>query len=613
MFNNKNTFLNVKNIELNELFKKVTEKLFEEGFITDKEQVLEGLKEREKISSTLFENKVGIPHASCDAIKETTLFLVTSKEGITYDNGDDAQVIVFILTPKNAGNEHITMMGKLSSVLLDQENINLLLNTENLDEINKLFSTKEEVETKESKGLIIACTGCAVGVAHTYLAADALKKAGDELGYEVKVETNGSIGVENSPTKEEIKKAKSIIIASDKSVEMKRFNGKKLLQTGVKQGVNNPEKLILDSLEADIYTNINTEEADENTGKGIYKHLMSGVSMMIPFVVVGGLFLALSLAIGGTPTENGLVIQEGSFLSTIFNVGLIGFSLMLPILAGYIAYSIAGQAALAPAMIGGWIANNGSFYNSEVGMGFIGAILAGFLAGYLVKYIKKIKFPEMIRPLVPIMIIPLLGTFIIAIVFIYILGAPVAFLVNEFYSLLESLSTGSWVILGIVIGAMQGFDYGGTLGKIAFLFSIAMIGQGHPEFMGAQAMAIPVAPLGLGLATKLDVKKKLFSKDDNANGTAALAMGLVGISEGAIPFAAENPLVIIPSTMVGSIVAATMGFGFGITNPVPHGGPIVLILGIVNKPLLGLLCMITGAVVTAFMVITLLKIQRNKR
>ena len=348
-------------------------------------------------------------------------------------------------------------------------------------------------------------------------------------------------------------------------------------------------------------------------GKMLYKALMNGVSFMIPFVVIGGLLIAISLAVGGEPTPQGLVIPEGSFWNQISAVGSAGFTMMIPILAGYIAYAIGDRAALAPGMIGGWIANNGSFYGADAGTGFIGAIAAG-LVGYFVRWMKQFNWPEVIRPLVPIMIIPITGSLFIAFIFIFIIGAPIASLMTALYSMLESMSAGSMILLGIVIGLMQGFDMGGPFGKVAFMFSVGLIAEGQPQFMGAQAMAIPVAPLGMALATFLDKKHQLFLPEETANGKAALAMGLVGISEGAIPFAAGDPLAVIPANMIGSAVACTMAFLFGITDSVAHGGPIVLILGAVNKPLMGLICMAAGTVVTAMVCMTLKRLKlKNSR
>ena len=442
------------------------------------------------------------------------------------------------------------------------------------------------------------------------------------MGFNIKVETNGSIGVENSPTDDEINKAEGIIVACDKDVEMDRFDGKRVVITGVKEAINKPEVLINKSLSKDtpIYyakdKKGSTEIKSSKGSPGIYKYLMNGVSYMIPFVVIGGILIALSLALGGKPTPAGLQIPEGSFWNQILNVGVAGFTLMIPILAGFIAYAIGDRSALAPGMIGGWIANNGSFYGAKTGTGFIGAIIAGLIVGYLVKWIRTWKFPKALEPLVPIMIIPLLGSLAIAFIFIFIIGAPIASLMTNLNAALVTLSSGSLIIIGLVIGLMQGFDMGGPFGKVAFLFSVGLIGSGQTQFMGAQACAIPVAPLGMALATFIGGKMNLFDEEERANGKAAFAMGLVGISEGAIPFAAADPLAVIPANMIGSAVACTLGFLFGIRDTVAHGGPIVVLLGAINKPFLAIIAMLSGIVVTAlvslFLKKTITKRNRNK-
>lgn len=325
---------------------------------------------------------------------------------------------------------------------------------------------------------------------------------------------------------------------------------------------------------------------------------MNGVSHMIPFVILGGLLIALSLALGGKPTENGLVIPEGSFWNSILNIGAVGFKFMLPILAGYIAYSLGDRPAMVAGMVGGWIANDGSFYGSTSGSGFLGAIIAGFLAGYIVKGMKKIPWHKYIQPLVPIMIIPIVSTLLVGTLFILVIGAPISSVMNALDHFLVSLSTGNIIILGIIFGLMQGFDMGGPVAKVPFLFSVGLLTQNQPQFMGALACAIPVAPIGMGIATFLS--RKIFTKEERENGIASFAMGLVGISEGAIPFAVANPLAIIPATMLGSAVASTLGFLLHINNQVAHGGPIVAVIGAMNKPLLALLIMLIGALITAF-------------
>ncbi|MGL5504608.1 MAG: PTS fructose transporter subunit IIC, partial [Aeromonas veronii] len=487
------------------------------------------------------------------------------------------------------------------------------------DALALLLAKKEEQSAAPttSKGFIIGVTGCPAGIAHTYLAAESLERAARELGYEVKVETNGSIGVKNSPTTDEIARATAIVVACDKQVDMARFAGKPLIKTGVKAPIKDGKGLIEQALKAPSYVADKDEKkGDEKRASGgssdLYRYLMNGVSHMIPFVVTGGLLIALSLAIGGNPTPSGMQIPEGSMWNQILNVGVAAFTLMIPILAGYIAYAIGDRPALAPGFIGGWIANNGSFYGADAGTGFIGAIIAGLLVGYLVRWIATRHYHKMVQPLVPILIAPIVGSRFIAAVFIFIIGAPSADMMTGLNAMLLSMSGGSLVLLGIVLGGMAGFDMGGPVNKVAFLFSVGMIASGQTQFMGAMACAIPAAPLGMSLATVLGRKLGIFDASEIEAGKAAGAMGLVGISEGAIPFAARDPLAVIPANILGSMTAAVMAFLFGITNSVAHGGPIVALLGAVNKPLLALLCMICGAIVTGVVAVALKKLRVKK-
>ena len=463
----------------------------------------------------------------------------------------------------------------------------------------------------------MGATGCTSGVAHTYLAAKALQKAAGEHGVQIKVETNGSIGVENSPTAGEIAQAECVIIASDRAVEMSRFDGKRIIYAKVKDGINKADDLIEKALngEGEIYHH-NGDRSNSQTGQkregSIYTALMNGVSYMLPFVIVGGIMTALAYAFGGQVTDTGLVIPDGSFWQKIADLGSAGMTLMTPILAGYIAYAIGDKVALAPGLLGGWVAVNGSFYGSESGTGFLGAIVAGFLAGYVVKAMKKIKVPEAIQSLVPLIIIPIASSLIVSFAFIFVIGVPISSMMTALSDMLSGLNGGSLIILGIVMGFMQGFDFGGPVGKTLFMFSIGMMAQGQFEFIGAEAMAIPVAPIGMAIATFMDRRSRFFNDEEKASGKAALVMGFCGVSEGAIPFAAADPLAVIPASMIGSAVATTMGLLFSITDAIAWGGPIVVVLGLTNHPLLAIICMLTGSIVTA-LVYYAIKTARTKK
>lgn len=523
-----------------------------------------------------------------------------------------------IASPNNTSDLHIDVLTALSSKLIEDGFIKKLINAESPTQALALLLQKEESVINSpiaDKGFIIGVTGCPTGVAHTYLAAEALEKGAAALGYKIKVETNGSIGVKNSPTDEEIARADAIIVSSDKQVDMARFSGKRLIETGVKAPIKDAQGLIQQSLTSPIYqTNKKAASSPTNhASTNLYRYLMNGVSHMIPFVVTGGLLIALALAIGGEPTEAGMAIPPDSLWNQVLAVGVIAFTLMIPILAGYIAYAIGDRPALMPGLIGGWIANNGSFYDADAGTGFIGAIVAGLLVGYFIKWLVSINWHKYLQPLVPIMIAPIAGSLFIASLFIFVIGAPIAGLMESLNTLLTDLSTGNVILLGIVLGGMAGFDMGGPFNKVAFLFSVGMIASGQTQFMGAMACAIPVAPLGMGLATFIGRKLDLFEQSEIEAGKAAGAMGLVGISEGAIPFAAQDPLSVIPANVLGSMTAAVLAFTFGVTNSVAHGGPIVALLGAMNKPLIALLCMVAGAVVTAVVCITLKKMRKSRK
>ncbi|WED24256.1 fructose-specific PTS transporter subunit EIIC [Vibrio sp. JC009] len=605
-----------------DVFVELIEALYAEGRISNRSQFLADIQSREELGNTGFESGVALPHAKSSAVTKPAVVIGVSRNGIDYgaEDGQPSKLFFMIASPDGGADHHIEVLAELSSKLIAEGFIESFLAAKTESEALELLLQKvepTEPAVAADKGFLIGVTGCPTGVAHTYLAAEALEKGAAELGYQIKVETNGSIGVKNAPTAEEIAKADAIIVACDKQVELSRFAGKKLIETGVKEPIRDAAEVIGRALDAPKYQATekaasSQEKKSGQTRSDLYKYLMNGVSHMIPFVVTGGLLIALSLAIGGEPTEAGMAIPAGSLWNKVLDVGVVAFTLMIPILAGYIAYAIADRPGLAPGFIGGWIANNGSFYGAEAGTGFIGAIVAGLLVGYFVRWLTSLNYHKFIQPLVPIMIAPIVGSLFISTLFIFIIGAPIADLMESMNALLTNMSTGNVVLLGIVLGGMAGFDMGGPFNKVAFLFSVGMIASGQTQFMGAMACAIPVAPLGMGLATVLGRKLELFEASEFEAGKAAGAMGLVGISEGAIPFAAQDPMSVIPANVIGSAVAAVMAFSFGITNSVAHGGPVVALLGAMNKPVLALVCMAVGSVVTALVCITLKKMRQSK-
>lgn len=454
---------------------------------------------------------------------------------------------------------------------------------------------------------LLAITSCPNGIAHTYMAAENLHKAADKMGVQMKVETQGGVGVENQLTEKDIREADGIIIASDRKIDKSRFNGKKLIDASVGEGIRNPEKLIQRMKDGDVSTYTggysNEYKEEKRAQNPIYQHLMNGVSFMVPFIVVGGLLIALALTLGGKTTPEGIVVPEGTFWYQIQQIGGAAFTFMIPILAGYIAYSIADKPGLVPGMIGGLIAANGAYYGSTAGAGFLGGIIAGFLAGYVALWIKKIKVPKPMQPVMPIIFIPVISSIIVGLIFIYLIGAPIAQIFETLNGWLKGMQGSNAVLLALILGAMISFDMGGPVNKVAFLFGSAMIGEGNYTIMGAIAVAICIPPIGLGLATLINKKK--FNANEIEMGKASFTMGLFGITEGAIPFAAQDPLRVIPSIMIGSMTGSTIAMLSNVGDKVAHGGPIVAILGAVDNILMFFVAVLVGSLVTAFLTIGL--------
>ena len=477
---------------------------------------------------------------------------------------------------------------------------------------------------QEKPPLVLAITACPTGIAHTYMAAENLEAAAQEAGVRVRVETHGSIGVEHAFTDAEIRDAAAVLIAADTTVDTTRFAGKRLVSTGVDEGIRKPVELLQSALTAPVATTADaagsaagaaasgdtSQDADRpflrRFGDDLYKALMNGVSHMIPFVVTGGLLIAVALSIGGEPTPERLAIPEGSFWDDLNQLGTLAFSLMVPVLSGYIAMAIADRPGLAPGFITGLVAVTGELYNSEANAGFLGGIVTGILSGYVALAIRKIPVHKYIQPIWPIIVIPVGTTLIVGLLFIYLLGHPIADLFDAMTRWLEGLQGSSVLLLGAIIGAMIAFDMGGPLNKTAFLFSGGLIATGNAAPMGMAAAAIAVPPIAAGVTTLL--ARRRFNKSERDAGIAGLFMGFFGISEGAIPLAVARPVQIIPANVVGGAVAGALAGLLGVEDNVMHGGPIVAVLGAVEGIGWFFLALVAGVAVTSVVSLLLMAV-----
>ncbi|MGL4616657.1 MAG: PTS fructose transporter subunit IIABC [Mycoplasmoidaceae bacterium] len=590
--------------------------------------------ERENEVSTGFENGFAIPHARIEQIKKPSIVFLRLKKGVDWKSldGKPTKYIVALLVPiKDASDKHMNILSSVAVGLLNDDFTNTLKNSKSKNEIiksfKKIMSNKNENSNRNfkkneaGKKNILAITACPVGIAHTYLAAEKIEKVSEvNLNYNIKVETHGSIGVKNKFTDEEIENADVIIIASDVSVDKSRFNGKKVYTTSLKKAINDPVNLIkiaLDTKEVHLNSSKVSEMKKSNTGfdsekKSFFiKHLLSGVSYMIPFIIFGGLLIALQVGLGRIIYGDSGRIPENDPLFYIGGIGGAAFTLMIPILAGFIANSIAGRSAIAPAAIVALASNmpvliylipglEGITSSEQTPLGFLGAIFYGFLIGYTVKWMNTWKIHKNITALMPIFIIPIGVTLFYGLLAIFIINAPISFVMLKIGDAMQSLfertednqiSQGAQIGIGIgmgaVLGAMAGFDMGGPINKIAFITASALLTLSTPinEPMGMVAAAIPIAPLGMGVATF--VYKKHFTNEQRTIGASAIVMGTIGISEGAIPFAISDPKRAILANVIGSAVAGAIAGALGVTGAVPHGGPIVGILGAVGGSYIG--------------------------
>ena len=597
----------------NEVIDQLVDVLWDAGKLTDKNLYKEEILKRESLSSTGIGERIAIPHAKTKAVKNASLALGIYKYGVDYDSldGEPVNIVFMIAAPAGANDEHLETLSRLSVLLMNPDFKNGLLNAKTPEEVISLLDKFEEneesdenkdsneTENNSNKKYILAVTACPTGIAHTYMAADSLNKTAKEMDVHIKVETNGSTGVKNRLTQEDIDKADGIIVAADKQVEMARFNGKKVVIVPVVQAMKRPQELINEALSgsAPVYSH-SGDSSNQSSGKterrGFYKHLMNGVSNMLPFVVGGGILIAISFMFGIHSAE----INDPTFNPIAKLLKDIGggnaFFLMIPVLAGFIGSSIADRPGFAPAMVGGLIA-----YNSN--SGFLGGLIAGFLGGYVVVFLKKIfsKLPQSLEGIKPVLLYPLFGILITGALMYLVIVGPVTALNNNIAIWLQNMGTGNLVILGIVLGGMMAIDMGGPINKAAFTFGIAMIASGNYYPHAAIMAGGMVPPLATALATTFFKNK--FTKDERDAGTTNYIMGLTFITEGAIPFAAADPFRVIPACVIGSALAGGLSMIFKIGLPAPHGG--ILVVPVVEgNPLLYLLSILVGSIVAALII-----------
>ncbi len=602
--------LNLQSQSKEAVIDELIEKLHTAGKLSDKKEYKEAILARESQSTTGIGEGIAIPHAKTNAVSEPAIAFGRSTDGIDYESldGQNAHLFFMIAAYEGANNDHLATLSRLSSFLMDPNFRSKLQSATTEKEILDAIDAKEKEMEKEdaptsssSKQKILAVTACPTGIAHTYMAADALKAKAKEMDVNLKVETNGSSGIKNALTKEDIDEAHAIIVAADKQVEMERFNGKHVIQVPVAQGIRKPQQLIQQALDQDapVYkSNGETKDVDNKKAaspggrSGFYKHLMSGVSNMLPFVVGGGILIAISFIFGINAADP----KDPSYHPIAEALSTIGggnaFALMIPVLAGFIAMSIADRPGFAPGMVGGFMAATG-------GAGFLGGLIAGFLAGYLVLGLKKLfsSLPQSLEGIKPVLLYPLFGILLTGLIMMFIVIEPVKALNDALTLWLKGMGTGNLVFLGLILGGMMAVDMGGPINKAAFTFGIAMIDAGNFAPHAAIMAGGMVPPLGLALSTTLFKKK--YTKAEREAGKTNYIMGASFITEGAIPFAAADPGRVIPAAVIGSAVAGALSMVFGIGLPAPHGGAFVI--PIVNgNPLLYVLAILIGSIVTAF-------------
>ena len=591
------------------------------GKIADVEKYRKGVFAREEEGTTGIGMGIAIPHCKSDAVTKAGLAAMVVKDGVDFESldGTPAKIIFLIAAPNTEDNVHLQVLSKLSVMLMDEQFTNSLINAGSVDEFLNIIDSaekakdekeaakeakaKEPVEVKKDDVFIVAVTACPTGIAHTYMAAEAIEKKAKELGYQVKVETRGSGGAKNVLTYDEIAKAAGVIVACDTNVPTDRFDGKKVIECQVSDGINKAEELIkkIAAGDAPVFKASGKKEAShssvggkESIGHQIYKHLMNGVSHMLPFVVGGGILIAIAFLIDGFSVDlNSLPADQRANFGTITQaaamfkgIGGTAFGFMLPILAGFIAMSIADRPGLAVGFVGGSIAANGT-------SGFLGALVAGFVAGYIVLLLKKVfsKLPESLDGMKPVLLYPLLGIFLVGVIMQFVVEPPIGALNTAINNGLNGLNGASAVVLGVLLGGMMSVDMGGPVNKAAYVFGTASIAAGNYNIMAAVMIGGMVPPIAIALAT-IFFKNK-FTAEERKAGPTNFIMGLSFITEGAIPFAASDPLHVLPACVVGSAVAGGLSMAFGCTLMAPHGG--IFVVPTIGNPLMYLVALVIGS------------------
>ena len=625
--------LNFKVNSKSEAINHLVDLMYSTGNISDREVYKSAILAREDLSTTGIGEGIAIPHAKTSAVKKATLVAAVSKDGVDYEalDGAPSHLFFMIAAPDGANNTHLDVLSRLSTILMDAKFREKLIHANSPQEFLKLINVKETekfgdvVDTaristptndaKQTKGYtILAVTACPTGIAHTYMAAEALQNKADEMGISCKVETNGSGGIKNTLTDEDIKNATCIIVAADKNVEMNRFDGKKVIITKVANGIHKAEELITKASQGDapIYHAKNAGNAgvagdsetqtSEGLGRQLYKHLMNGVSHMLPFVIGGGILIALAFLIDSLLGYTDALGSNAAVAVWFKSIGDAAFGFMLPVLAGYIAMSIGERPALVVGFVGGMLANTG-------GSGFLGALIAGFAGGYLMVGLKKALsvLPQSLEGLKPTLLYPVLGVGLIGVAITFIINPPVAFVNTWLTDTLLNMGTTSAVLVGTILAAMMAIDMGCPFNKAAYVVGIAALEAGNLSLMAAVMIGGMVPPLAIALCTTFF--KNRFTERERQSGIVNYIMGLSFITEGAIPFAASDPLKVIPACVIGSGIAGALSSFFGCTLNAPHGG--IFVLPVIGQPLWYFVSLVVGSVVGA-VILGFLKKPLNK-